>query len=395
MGIFGSDKEIVKKAKGQSVTEKRLFEKSTRSGNRLKDKPIIDYISEGEQVHYILVAKPREDVIEIESDNKSKAIAVDTGYHGFFVVTNEGIVILLGQETGDKVITLSYDEIQYTGSDPGGLTTSKIYLGTKAGKCNFLLSKGKDKEKAIEYISSKVSYSEDADFPSDSVFEFDGDSYSQDNEEESASEDKIRAIELAKEAKSNTVSSRDLMEYDGIILDKLDEDEQPHYVLKGNPIYGIKVEGGTSTDNQSAGLLSPVKTLQIKAVRTILTDKRVILLLIKRTGHANDWFISYDRITGVDKKETIKGMPLIFQTHGRTYYADISEEVNKKERTKVLEESAEYVRKKIQEQSEGTGSGSDSVPPIERLERLKDLHEQGAITDEEFEEKKEDLLDKI
>jgi hypothetical protein len=69
------------------------------------------------------------------------------------------------------------------------------------------------------------------------------------------------------------------------------------------------------------------------------------------------------------------------------------------EGAEIMQESMDFVQEKIKErnQSEEDGSGSEaeSVPPIERLERLKELHEKGAVSDEEFEEKKEELLDEI
>ena len=41
------------------------------------------------------------------------------------------------------------------------------------------------------------------------------------------------------------------------------------------------------------------------------------------------------------------------------------------------------------------GTEEGTADPLDRLERLADLHDRGALTDSEFESKKRDLLDRI
>jgi len=57
-----------------------------------------------------------------------------------------------------------------------------------------------------------------------------------------------------------------------------------------------------------------------------------------------------------------------------------------------VELRSEIERLRNQDQSSSSGGGTD---PTEQLKNITELHEQGILTDEEFEEKKQSLLDEI
>jgi len=203
-----------------------------------------------------------------------------------------------------------------------------------------------------------------------------------------------RVGRLVSAAESETVTGDRLRNRDGLILDKLDSDEQPHYILEGNPIYGVKIEGGASMDDQSAGLTSPIKTLTIRSIWAVLTDSRALLLVVK-SGGVNSWSVPYDSITAVDRQEKATGYPLVFHTHGRTYYVDVSKELSSAQETELLEEAMNFVRDRVKSQTTSDSDDNESTSALDKLEQLKQLHDDGVITEEEFEEKKTELLEDI
>lgn len=391
MGIFRSDeKEIVSAARGDSITEERLFNKSARVFKRLEAKPIVEYLDDGEQPHFLL--KGPKTGLKIQSPKVDETKSPDGSRHSFFVVTDQRIHILIGQKDDDEHVKIEFGDIKGIWYR-AGIGKYKIHIKLHSGSLTYFSDKSIDEdelEQAIDHIKQRK--------PDDAVdvnarpdltncepdFELEFDQTNSDG----LDLDDLR--ELIDKAESGTVTVDRLEARNGLILDNLREDEQPHFVLKGNPIYGVKVEGGTSIDDQSAGLTSPLKTAAIRGIWTVLTDQRALILVVK-TGGTNTHSVPYDSIVGVDRQEKVTGFPLILQTHGRTYYADIS-----KEDAKVWENSVEFLEEQISKSQNHTEkSTGEEIPAIEQLERLKKLYDDGALTDEEFEKKKSDLLDKM
>ncbi|MFB6132865.1 MAG: SHOCT domain-containing protein [Halanaeroarchaeum sp.] len=89
--------------------------------------------------------------------------------------------------------------------------------------------------------------------------------------------------------------------------------------------------------------------------------------------------------TGLVKKR------ISLQTAGQTYHIEV-DNPNKE----GVREIVRFVRRKIAEANQpNTVMDESQEDPLNQIEKLQELHEKGAISKEEFEEKKQDLLDKV
>jgi hypothetical protein len=167
--------------------------------------------------------------------------------------------------------------------------------------------------------------------------------------------------------------------------DTLDPDENVHYMFKGTT---IDVEGSTSgtslfgndRDRKSA----------IRGIYTAVTDKRVVINIPQFTGD-DERHVPYSSIVSCDIDTGLVAKRLSLQTKGPTYHIEVNAP-GKDE----LREAARFVRDKAEEANKTVVQSTESEPdPTEQLKNVKELHEQGVLTDAEFEEKKQALLDKI
>jgi hypothetical protein len=79
------------------------------------------------------------------------------------------------------------------------------------------------------------------------------------------------------------------------------------------------------------------------------------------------------------------------QTKGQTYHIEVNQP-SKDE----LKEGLSFVREKVDEANQPQQVQTDNgLDPTEQLQNIKNLHDEGVLTDDEFEEKKQSLLDKI
>lgn len=119
-----------------------------------------------------------------------------------------------------------------------------------------------------------------------------------------------------------------------------------------------------------------------------VTDRQVIGK--KVSGFGNEVFstsITYSNITSVDLREGYFITKLVINSKGEEYIFQ-----NPSFADECGSDIANFVKSKIMKDKNGAESSRD---PIDEIERLKELNEKGAISDEEFEDKKEDLLDEI
>jgi len=157
MGLFGSDdKEIVTAARGDSITESRLFEKSARIVQRLNSKPIVEYLCEDEQPHY-LFSGPMTG-LTINTPDGEYSVSPDGQHHAFTVVTDRRLLCLAGHADGDRSVSVEYNQIKNVRLQASA-TKFKLWFGTDAGKCVFHSNKkmGEDEAtEATEYIRSRI-----------------------------------------------------------------------------------------------------------------------------------------------------------------------------------------------------------------------------------------------
>jgi hypothetical protein len=169
------------------------------------------------------------------------------------------------------------------------------------------------------------------------------------------------------------VSKKTVAKIDSI----LDKGEKVHYLAKARGS-GVIVEGsGTSYQKKGKG----------GWVRTAATDKRVAIKIPQHLGN-DERAIPYRNITSVDLDLGWVFKRLTLQTAGETYHIGIGA-VSKDECRKMTK----FIRSKI---SEAQGSSEkSSLDPTEKLEKVNNLKEKGVLSQEEYENKKEELLDEI
>lgn len=109
MGLFGNDDsdpdeevaELVSAAKGDTVTSDRLTErKAGMMFYNLKKAPIIDFLDDGEQPHFVL--RDKLDGLTIEDGTERTTVEMGEMQCAFAVVTDRRVLFLVG--TGDDAV---------------------------------------------------------------------------------------------------------------------------------------------------------------------------------------------------------------------------------------------------------------------------------------------------
>lgn len=122
------------------------------------------------------------------------------------------------------------------------------------------------------------------------------------------------------------------------------------------------------------------------------TDLRVYLR-VGLTDGDRATSLTYDSITGVDFREEMRRHCIELQAEGTTYYLWIPAAFDRED----VAQAAEYATYRHKQETHDRGGGeSDSGEPQtvrERLERLGDAKSRGLIDEEEFQRRKEQLLD--
>ena len=194
---------------------------------------------------------------------------------------------------------------------------------------------------------------------------------------------------IVAEAAGDSVTEQTLTEPDGrktTLLAALEDGEQPHYLLRGRLLDYEEQSPDDEARRQSRK--RKVASAGGELV-TLLTDRR-LFVVVERKRDYESLSIPYRDLSSVTL-ETAQGQNqrLVARTAERTYYIDTST-TSQEECTDAEQFLADRVAA-----AEDRESGDTERDPLTTLERLAELHDQGALTDEEFEAKKADLLDRI
>lgn len=185
---------------------------------------------------------------------------------------------------------------------------------------------------------------------------------------EKAQGDSIRPNNLFNQLDDDTVPS-----------DLLDDGEQPHYFLKGS---SIDVEGDGAGGESITGW---DRDRRIGSAFTVITEQRVLVIANHFRGY-DEHTIPYDSITAVNLNTGMVSTRLSLQTRGSTYHLSVSTSDDEE-----IQDAVEYLRDRRRQDDDSVSTGDS----LDRLEKLNSLYVDGAITEEEFEEKKAELLDDI
>lgn len=242
-----------------------------------------------------------------------------------------------------------------------------------------------------------------------------------------------RARELAEAASHDSVTvdiltgggrfANEFYLYDKPLVAHFDDDERPHFAFH-NQRKGISV-----------GSKRNAQTPDSSGIATIaVTDRRVLAVVGRRAGDER-LTIPYRVVTGASAHSGLMKHRIAVETTDRDYHLWIDsgyDESSLREATTLIEDeisgedapspdgsttslassdggadpsgatgSTATTRRSTDVEATDAGrSPADrdenrNDDPLETLERLQELHEQGVLTDEEFQEKKSDLLDQI
>lgn len=158
------------------------------------------------------------------------------------------------------------------------------------------------------------------------------------------------------------------------ISDHLDADEEPQFILKGK---SVEIQRGDETDSKSG-----------KRTVTAVTDERVLILVMQRISGNDTRSLEYGSVDGVNLDKGIVTKKMRIQLSGKTYRVHVLDDDDE------IDAAMKYIRAK-KKQATQSKSQSETTDPTEQLKNVKELHDQGVLTDEEFEEKKQELLEKI
>ncbi|QLH85109.1 PH domain-containing protein [Halosimplex pelagicum] len=189
---------------------------------------------------------------------------------------------------------------------------------------------------------------------------------------------------------------------DDIILENADLDCEPQndyvskkrvkkideYLEPGEKVHFFATDSGgqLKIDGEQQSVLN---------LTTAVTDRRVLFKHGKMIG-SKQTSIDYKDISSVEVSFGMVQKRLNLETDSKVFGLGVGQ-IDKDE----VQDMAKFVREKCRktgktrnEDSDGNSS-PDEEDALDKLERLGDLRDRGVVTEEEFEEKKQSLLDQI
>jgi len=127
-------------------------------------------------------------------------------------------------------------------------------------------------------------------------------------------------------------------------------------------------------------------------LRLALTDQRILLKRKQKLIGNELQTFNYEHISSVNLRKGMVFKKIAIEMQSATYGIGVTDSHDSDE----SQEMVKFIRKKSRSsRKRQAGSDGGEQDPLEKIDKLKQLNEKGAISDEEFEQKKEDLLDQI
>lgn len=163
------------------------------------------------------------------------------------------------------------------------------------------------------------------------------------------------------------------------LVDLLAPDEQPHYLLEGAILDSVNLRDGTEHDDRTRNV-APADG----AVLALVTD-RAVRLVVSYGDSATTHRLGFDDLSEVSLNERGRDRRIRFAVDGNAW------DVYPSDDSAVCANAVAFVTDRI---GSSDGYGTERTT-LDRLERLADLRDRGAITETEFETLKRDLLDEL
>lgn len=363
--------DLVAGADGEIKT-KTLTKQSGMIRTYLYDQPLIEYLRTGEQPEHVLTHDTKGFRITHPDGTETTPDHGTDNTKRFVLITDQRILYVVGSESGDKTREFAY----------GDVVNATHESGLASGKLTFELVDGSNYTFATATYADEVGDAAAYVTRQMSGVETKTGNKSSDTANTGPPSSKIKNNHIPDE-RGNYVTAERVNK----ITDVLDTDEKVHYLTRGTT---VDVEG-SSAGHSLFGDDRSRKSGTRGYVRAGITDRRVVIKVPQWLG-SDERSVPYDSVTSVDLDTGLTMKRLSLQTAGQTYHIE-AHEPDKDECRQITR----FIRNKISEanQQQVINQETSEADPTEQLKNLKELHERGVLTDEEFESKKQSLLDKL
>lgn len=323
-------------ARHKSVTKKRLTElKGGLTTRYLYEKPLIEYLESGEQPHFILAARQTAPTF---SGTEPPTWSGQNHLRGMamHMVTDQRWLMVCGMKGGDGQYSVPVREIAVTDHSTG-VSGHEIHLLTPKHKISIPIGNMYDSDE----VDAVVKY----------VREIDG-----------MTEEEIRKQWLAGKYADGVRGVR--MVAAGENGQVLLFDEKIRITRKD---IGTVHEINHLRSGEKEIRVDNITSIQLKEPSTFAKG----YIQFGQSGHTESDDGTFDEASDENS--------VLFTDEQTDKFIELRDEIEK-----------------LQQRHKGAAATTESeVDPTEQLKNIKELHDSGVLSDEEFEEKKQDLLDQI
>lgn len=371
---------LVADADHDSVNVQRLTEiKPGLTTRYLHTKPLVEYLESDEQPHFILAARNKS--ITTKGPGAPPAPTREGTGMTMHMITDERWLTVAANQNGDQTFEVPLSDVNGVSVTKGGSRPHEVRFSTSTFQVDVPIANLYDDED-IDAVHSWLVQHTNADgvgvkAPTGSAGRPEDETVPVEKFEETANP----SMHMDAEPQGRWVTPKRIKK----MGDTLDADENVHYMFKGGT---IDVEGSSSGESIFGN--DRDRKSSLKGIYTAVTDKRVVINIPQFLGD-DERHVPYSSIVSCDLDTGLVNRRVSLQTKGPTYHIQ-AQGPDKDE----LRTALRFIRDRAEEADKVVVEGGGSEPdPTEQLKNIKELHDAGVLSDAEFEEKKQTLLDKI
>lgn len=365
-----SVKELVNKANHESVNNKRLTEvKPGLVGRLLYDEPLISYLHNGEQPHYIIQESAA--ILSFSGANPPQEGSKNAA-GVLLLVTDERLIILEPDKAGDRMWDIPFDEIESIESESSAANLKTIFIDVVDYTVEIQNLMDESCISALDYIKK----------------EYLGERHSGDNSE-------ITKLIDRTPTSNNTLYAKLIVptKSSGATF------TSKGWNIGGNIVRGTSSKGTIEDENWE----NYVKKLDILREQIEIGVTHGDLSITSDNQIHQTMRIDLSDISDV-RVQRVEGLHgFIFETTEDVYQFKLSRkgtfstasQADAKGAVESLKSAIHDAPDKKKESSISNSQPTETDSPAEKLSQIKELYDKEVLTDEEFEEKKKELLDQI
>lgn len=368
MGLFGSDdndevseevQQLVNEARHKSVKIDRLTKlKPGRMSRYLEDKPLIEYLKNDEQPHFILAARQKSPSAEGTSYDLPEQSGSGMIMH---MITDERWLVVSSNTDGDQTFEIPLSELKEVDYSTGGMS-HEIELYADDGAVSVPISNSYNKDE----IKAAHSYLEEYTLDQNKAWISEG---------QTLREILEQVITILTEEEGQFVNISFM--YGGM--------DETHYQINHDihALMNLSDDGFSIASDilnrRNVEITRKNKDLKDLHFRikdnTIDQGSRIAETLLEEVYSVDESDISHIGIAGMS------------DTEFKNRYLQI------KEKETVTSQNIEH--KESSNEPQQTQDTTETTDVSQKLKELKSLHESGILTDSEFESKKEQLIEDL